>query len=155
MGRTTCTEPKCLYKGALYLTLRAHRSIGTVSKNRQSVRILHKVLRLSVYVRQYGLLEGLEKADQQCVYFPMRPHLAAILASSRWLLLCFKVIEITRAILSRVTYFQARFLLCLGLNNILKHDSWLIHLKLDKTPFLRQNVFRKDGVRRCKKNVIT
>lgn len=87
-----------------------------------SVQILHKIVRRSVYVRQYDLLECLEKADQQFVYFPLRLHLTAIIASSR-LILSFKVTELSRTILSQVTYFQVCFVLYVGLNNVLKQNS--------------------------------
>jgi len=32
MGRTACTEPQCLYKGALYLTFISHYECNYTSK---------------------------------------------------------------------------------------------------------------------------
>jgi len=32
MGRTACTEPQCLYKGALYLTYRVHGTDSVVKQ---------------------------------------------------------------------------------------------------------------------------
>ena len=54
MGRTACTEPHCLYNGALYLYLYLYSPYGSYSLYRASVPVQRCTLPLPIPLLPYG-----------------------------------------------------------------------------------------------------
>jgi len=69
MGRTACTEPQCLYKGALYLYLYLYSSCGPYGLYSTEPQCLYKgALYLYLYLYSPCGPYGLYSTEPQCLY---------------------------------------------------------------------------------------
>jgi len=84
MGRTACTEPQCLYKGALYLYL--YNLMGPPSYMRCVVNREVVMRRIPVILQEKVAFEHSFKPFSQMMFNPLNPelnpicHLLALLA---------------------------------------------------------------------------
>ena len=67
MGHTACTEPQCLYKGALYLTFSRVAFVRTVTSNHKSCtsRIIAEKLTVPQLVKKFPAFNGTRQSLPQ------------------------------------------------------------------------------------------
>jgi len=103
MGRTACTEPRCLYKGALYLL---HRSLQQGTKWQNCRIIIGCVFRIiltpwnylgDLFLLQRKYLARTMKPLQKVCFLAVKMHTTKVLPSCSGLLCCFrKVSQVTQ-----------------------------------------------------------